>query len=153
MSPQVLEEYLGLSSSVPLSSDSLLEPLNQWGDCLPHILASFNHAEAINILKTIMRRECVNMCNNLGEMPLYRACLCGASETALFLFKIGADPSLRPQRRAPSCLHWLFTFHPDEIDMVARELIKEGASMDALTSQGGKMFRYPFLLPTGSPLH
>ncbi|KAI0528122.1 ankyrin repeat-containing domain protein [Xylaria bambusicola] len=153
MSPQILEEYLSLPPSLAPSSEFLRQPLNLWGDCLPHILASFNHAKAIKTLKRIMTSDCINMRNNLGETPLYRACECGASETVLFLLDMGANPSLRPRRKAPSCLHWLFAFHPDEVNTVTERLIEKGASTDILTSQGGKMFHYPFLLPAGSPLH
>ncbi|KAJ3568319.1 hypothetical protein NPX13_g6459 [Xylaria arbuscula] len=152
MSPEVLEAYLDLPPGLPPCSKTLYEPLNRWGDCLPHILASFNHPEAISILKTIMQPICVNVRNNLGETPLYRACLCGSSETVLFLLDIGANPSLRPRRKAPSCLHWLFAFHPDDVQIVATKLIEKGASTDVLTSRGAKMFHYPFLLPAGSPL-
>ncbi|KAI3342470.1 ankyrin repeat-containing domain protein [Ustulina deusta] len=151
VSPQILQEYL--PPSIPLSSKSLYEPLNRWGDCLPHILASFNHSEAINTLKTIMTRECVDMRNKFGETPLYRACECGASKTVIFLLEMGANPSLPSRRNGPSCLHWLFAFHPDHIDMVARKLIEKGASTNTLTNQREKMFHYPFMLPTGSPLH
>ncbi|KAI0540440.1 ankyrin repeat-containing domain protein [Xylaria digitata] len=143
MSPQIFQEHLSPPPSIPLSSESLREPLNRWGDGLPHILASFNHTEAINALKSIMTRE----------TPLYRACECGAFETVIFLLDLGANPSIRPHRKGPSCLHWLFAFHPDHIDLVARRLIEKGASTDVLTDQRVKMFHYPFMLPTGSPLH
>ncbi|KAM0438983.1 hypothetical protein ACHAPT_001744 [Fusarium lateritium] len=132
---------------------STVEPLNEDGDYLSHVLASFHRPEALKLLKTIVSPTSVNLVNAFGESLLYRACLCGATETVAFLLELGADPTLRLEGDGPSCLHWLFVFHPDDVDQVADELIGNGALTDVTTDHDHKMLYYPYRFPAGSPLH
>ncbi|EFR03323.1 serine/threonine protein kinase [Nannizzia gypsea CBS 118893] len=135
------------------SGISPYKPLNPRGDCIIHVLASSASPKATLALKDILTPGYVNISNNLRETPLYRACLCGSSETVLFLLSLGADASIHPDSDGPTCLHWLSVFEPLDIPKIAEGLISRGANINSLCTQRIKMFHYPFVLPVGTPLH
>ncbi|VUC36681.1 unnamed protein product [Clonostachys rosea] len=139
-----------IQTKVPLD-----KPLNESGDCLIHLAASFHQSTTLKVLKTIASPANVNMLNMDGESPLFKACLCGVLDTVLYLLEIGADPTLRMGQRGkgPSCLHYLFAFHPDDMEQVAAKLIEKGASVSAMSVSIDKMLHYPYRCPPGSPLH
>lgn len=130
-------------------------PINDEGDCILHLLASFSHRPgALGALRAVATASNVNTLNRDGETVLYRACMCGAYEAVILLLGLGASPALRPFGSAgPSCLHWLIAFHPDKMETAAAMLVDKGASTHALTNSWEKMLHYPFKTPFGSPLH
>ncbi|KAL8382591.1 hypothetical protein RB595_006394 [Gaeumannomyces hyphopodioides] len=138
-----------------LERTAAVTPLNDEGDCILHLLASFSQrSDALGALQSVATAPNVNTLNRDGETALYRACMCGAYEAVILLLGLGADPALRPFGSAgPSCLHWLIAFHPDKMETVAAMLVDKGASTHALTSSWDKMLHYPFKTPFGSPLH
>ncbi|RSL98243.1 hypothetical protein CEP52_010406 [Fusarium oligoseptatum] len=152
-SKPALRSCINLDTRALQPGISTTEPLNEDGDYLSHVLASFRLPETLEILKTIVTPTTVNLVNAFGESLLYRACSCGATETVAFLLDLGADPTLRLGGDGPSCLHWLFVFHPEDIDQVADGLIGKGASVDVKTNHNHKMLYYPYRFPAGSPLH
>ncbi|KAJ4177501.1 hypothetical protein NW755_013809 [Fusarium falciforme] len=152
-SKPALRSCINLDTRALQPGISTTEPLNEDGDYLSHVLASFCLPETLEILKTIVTPTTVNLVNAFGESLLYRACSCGATETVAFLLDLGADPTLRLGGDGPSCLHWLFVFHPEDIDQVADGLIGKGASIDVKTNHNHKMLYYPYRFPAGSPLH
>lgn len=153
MTSSTLKDYCDLANGSFRPGVSAEEPLNRCGDRLLHILSSFHHPVAFSLLKTIATSTNVNNLNDEDESPLYRACACGAFETVLFLLDLGADPTLRPYGDGPSCLHWIFTFHPERIGAVTDKLIEKGALTSVLTTHVDRMLHYPFMLPAGGSLH
>ncbi|KAM5341469.1 hypothetical protein ACJ41O_014500 [Fusarium nematophilum] len=153
MDPGALRNYLDLDKQAVLPGVSAEEPLNKLSDNLIHILCSFRHPAAFTVLKTFGTAGKVNALNQYDQSPLYRACSCGAFETAVLLLDLGADPTLRPYGQGPTCLHWLIAFHPDEISEVADQIVNRGAHLNAIISYFDKMLHYPFGITAGAPLH
>ncbi|KAH7153545.1 hypothetical protein EDB81DRAFT_791550 [Dactylonectria macrodidyma] len=153
MRPEVLEKYIDLDLEAIRPGVTINKPLNHHGDYLLHILCSFQHPATLHILKSITTPENVNDVNEYAELPLYRACLCGASETVLFLLDQGGDPTFSPTIAWPSCLHWLVVFHPDSMDEVADKLVEKGAQVNEMSFRTIQMGHYPYAFPSGSPLH
>lgn len=148
--PDTLAEHI---QGYKVSGIPLDEPINPRGDSIIHLLASSASPKATHALKDMVAPDHVNILNDLGETPLYRACLCGSSMTVLLLLSLGADASIRPDPDGPTCLHWLSVFDPLDIPQVADGLISHGADINILCTQRTKMFHYPFVLPVGTPLH
>ncbi|KAH7221679.1 hypothetical protein BKA60DRAFT_488360 [Fusarium oxysporum] len=153
MKPSTLDDLIDFDLEIIREGVSTTRALNKDGDCLIHALCSFNSPTALKILRRITSSTNVNSLNYLGEFPLYRAFLCGSLETVLFLLHEGADPTIQSRGDGPSCLHWLFAFHPDQITAVTDAIVKNGALVNALSTRDHKMLHYPFVTPVGSPLH
>ncbi|KAI1414647.1 hypothetical protein F5Y13DRAFT_13055 [Hypoxylon sp. FL1857] len=88
-----------------------------------------------------------------GETPLYLACARGTWDIASELLAHGADASVKCTRFQISCLHWIFSFDPDDQLIAAQSLIKHGCDINSICSQQVPFYHYPFVLPAGSPLH
>lgn len=129
------------------------EALNSRGDRPLHLLASTENVEGLSKLLSVSTVEEINPTNNVGETPLYRACMAGNASNVLSLLSSGADPSLAPGRSGLTCLHWLFHFERSDIDSVAENLILRGSIIDAICSRSLPMLYYPFKTPIGTPLH
>ena len=66
---------------------------------------------------------------HVDETPLVCACAAGNLETALFLLDNGADPNGHwTGQEGP--LHWLCSFLPDQMEIIARRLIDAGAEIE-----------------------
>ncbi|RSL74094.1 hypothetical protein CEP53_000433 [Fusarium sp. AF-6] len=111
---------------------STTEPLNEDGDYLSHVLASFRLPETLEILKTIVTPTTVNLVNAFGESLLYRASLLA------FGFEIDS-----------LCLAWDYLWGPETTCtalmlavymanmQVAEALLRAGADVN-ITGSGGQ---------------
>ena len=151
--PATVQRILHRPASTIIQQFEASEALNSRGDRLMHLLASTDYSEALSKLLSVLTVEEINSTNNVGETPLYRACMAGNASNVLSLLSSGADPSLAPQRNGLTCLHWLFHFERSDIDSVAENLILRGSTIDAICSESLPMLYYPFKTPTGTPLH
>lgn len=148
-----IEDILGHTSVENALDLNRKASLNSRGDKLLHILSSVSASPGLeNILKLMDPRE-VNIANGYGETALYRACMVGETSNVLLLLSHGADPSIVPSCGGPTCLHWLFNFSPEEIDTIAKELVRHGSQIHSCSEQKIPMLHYPFTLPVGTPLH
>ena len=127
--------------------------LNLRGDKLLHILSSTTAFKELGHIVKLMSPQELNTPNDFGETALYRACMAGATANVLLLLSQGADPSISPSLGGPTCLHWLFHFSPQDVDVIASELVLHGALIHSQCEWQLPMFHYPFALPVGTPLH
>lgn len=86
---------------------------------------------------------------------LYLACIAGSTKLVRRLCVEGCDASITRTRHAISCLHWLFTFPPEDVDSIAVTLIGNGADVNAqtITSLPIRNVNFPYSRPPGTPLH
>ncbi len=153
LSREAVTDFIGQISLENVVNLNRKTSLNQRGDKLLHILSSVPASDGLEtIIKLLDARE-LNTLNDYGETALYRACMAGATSNVLLLLSRGADPSIIPSHRGPTCLHWLFHLSPQDIDTIARELVKNGAQIHSISEQKIPMLHYPFTLPVGTPLH
>lgn len=150
---ETISELLAQAASDHTSSHGPRERLNERGDSPLHLLASINEPEALSILLDLLQIEDVNRRNDMGETPLYRACMSGVTSNVTKLLSRGADASIVPTIDGPTCLHWVFHFDRLDIDILAWELLRHGSSIDAQCKARSAMLHYPFKLPVGTPLH
>lgn len=118
-----------------------------------HWLAAFGDLEA---LESHLQTEPVAEINDMTakqETPLYLACVRGSWAHVEVLLRYGADANVRCTPFGISCLHWIFSFHPDLQRQAVQGLVEAGADIDALLAAELPFFHYPFKLPAGSPLH
>lgn len=134
-------------------SSNLTKPLNSRGDTALHIAAIQNQSPALLELLRISALTDINALNTFGETPLYRACVAGLTENVLQLLSRNADALLRPSEESPGCLHWIFQFDPEDINILVNELVSHGASVNARSIQAIGIPYYPFELPFGTALH
>ena len=139
-----------LEDVIPLDRKMSLNPR---GDKLLHILSSATAYKELGDIVQLMDAQEVNTLNDCGETALYRACMAGGTASVQLLLSHGADASIAPSPGGPTCLHWLFHFNPQDVDVIARELIKGGAPIHSQSKQKIPMLHYPFTLPVGTPLH
>ena len=123
------------------------------GDRPLHILSSATTYKDLGKIIKLMDPQEVNKLNDCGETALYRACMAGATANVLILLSHGADASIAASPNSPTCLHWLFHFNPQDVDVIARELVKHGNPIHSQSKWKIPMFHYPFTLPVGTPLH
>ena len=139
-----------LEDVIPLKRKMSLNPR---GDRLLHILSSATAYKELGDIVQLIDPQEVNALNDCGETTLYRACMAGGTAHVQLLLSHGADASIAPSPGGPTCLHWLFHFNARDVDVIARELIKGGASIHSQSKQKIPMLHYPFTLPVGTPLH
>jgi len=103
--------------------------INRRGHGLLHYAASTG---ALNALRhMIMKYECdINLPNqHVDETPLLCACESGNLDCALYLLDNGADPNGHwCGQEGP--LHWLSSFLPTDMDLIATKLVKAGADLE-----------------------
>ena len=129
------------------------------GNHLLHIAALKGDVEAVRSL--IANHANINTRNTLGETPLYRACVAGSCEVVKALTDFGADASVTTEDFSISCLHWLFNFDVNELDIITDRLLKCGADLHAQIAPISRGFErrqiswrhFPFCWPSGTPLH
>lgn len=99
-----------------------------------------HYAAASGMASTLEHLTITYQCNldlpnqHVDETPLVSACAAGNLECALFLLDNGADPNgYRHGQEGP--LHWLCSFMPDQMEIIARRLINAGAEIE-LRSRG-----------------
>lgn len=131
------------------------------GNRLLHIAAMFGKLDVITYLVK-ENRASINPQNDLGETPLYKACLAGHHSTVEALIALSADASITSKPYGLSPLHWLFNFEKQHIAYISQLLVsKGGANVNAQTAServgvGAQCIpfeHFPFHWPFGTPLH
>ncbi len=131
---------------------SLPELTDTLGNHVIHYLAANGKKEQISkFLRT--HSVDVNAQNTNHETALYIACLLGSWDAVNELLDHGADPSIPQHETGITCLHWLFNFDEDVMEVVAQKLLQHGAHIDALSKTMLPTYHFPFHLPAGTPLH
>lgn len=88
-----------------------------------------------------------------GQTPIAMACQLGHSLTVKFLLGKGADPSIRDSNGL-TCLHWLAFFPEDDMAELANLLVKQGADVNAMSSDFLNLSEHCLRLPEEcTPLH
>ena len=104
----------------------------------------------------------IDIQNNAGETPLYKACLSANLAAVRTLVGLGANAGIPAKTTGASCLHWLFNFEAGEMREVAELLIHRGrgdvnAEIVPAYTKGSIVFipseHFPFHWPFGTPLH
>ncbi|KAJ5082438.1 hypothetical protein N7532_011481 [Penicillium argentinense] len=132
------------------------------GNTILHSAAAFGAIDAVQVL---LDDACmaVDIKNENGETPLYKAFQAGHAEVIEALLDHGADASCRTQDHTTP-LHWLFMITDNSIPRVLKRMIEGGANIDTAIqpvtkeNSGGypekiQILHYPFELPHGTPLH
>lgn len=131
------------------------------GNRLLHIAAMFGKLDVI-IYLVKENGAAINPRNDLGETPLYKACLAGHHSIVEALIALSADASITSKPYGLSPLHWLFNFEKQHISHISQLLVyKGGADVNTVTAleRVGKVAKYipfehfPFHWPFGTPLH
>ncbi|OJJ51150.1 hypothetical protein ASPZODRAFT_55425 [Penicilliopsis zonata CBS 506.65] len=135
------------------------------GNTMLHVAAAIGALDSVRALVEINLKQAVDVLNDNGETPLYKACQAGHVDVINYLLDHGATASQRTKRGMLSPLHWLFMIPEPSIEHIASRLIKtDGALVNATiiptvavnSDQFGEkinIFHYPFELPHGTPLH
>lgn len=128
------------------------------GNTILHIVAVYGLVELIRLL--VAKGATIDARNDVGETPLYKACLAGNSDSVEALVSLSADASITSRPHNISCLHWLFNFDPSVMEKTVELLNSNGANVRAMTFPmlgGVRQWKYwahfPFHWPQGSPLH
>ncbi|KAL5416922.1 hypothetical protein PMIN04_007984 [Paraphaeosphaeria minitans] len=103
--------------------------VNRRGHGLLHYAAATGSLETLQHL--VMKYRCsIDLPNqHVDEPPLLCACAGGKLDCALFLLENGADPNgYRFGQEGP--LHWLSSFLPNEMEIIASKLVAAGAEVE-----------------------
>jgi serine/threonine protein kinase/ankyrin repeat protein len=127
---------------------------------LLHVAAMLGDVDIIRALVEAKHKD-VDETNLAGETPLYKACVAGQYEAARVLIELCADACVRVGPLQVTCLHWVFNFPSDKMELIARLLLSKGLSLDAkVLPQRAKnepdwveSHHFPFHWPIGTPLH
>jgi len=103
--------------------------VNIRGHGLLHYAAAIGDVNALRHIISTYRCD-INLPNkHVDESPLLCACESGKLDCALLLLENGADPNgYRFGQEGP--LHWLCSFPPSEMEIIARRLISSGADIE-----------------------
>jgi ankyrin repeat protein len=120
-----------------------------------HWLSAFGTIEQLRIFLDENPGIAINSMSERQETALYLACLRGSWEHVRTLLENNADPSIKCTTSGITCLHWTIAFDKGVCKLVVRSLVEAGADVNALTSlqQETPFPHYPFVLPSGAPLH
>ncbi|GLB08374.1 hypothetical protein AtubIFM57258_004263 [Aspergillus tubingensis] len=134
------------------------------GNTLMHVAAALGSIDVVQWLVENAKMP-VDVPNDNGETPLYKACQAGQTNTVNYLLDHGAASSITTRRDKLTPLHWLFMFSECSTRTIATRFLREGgADVNALmvperTEEGAYaarrnfMIHYPFELPMGTPFH
>ena len=131
------------------------------GNTMLHFAAMHGNCSVISYLVQ-ERGASIDIQNNAGETPLYKACLSANLDAVRILTGFKASAKIPAKATGASCLHWLFNFRADEMREVAELLIHQGggdvnAEIIPTTARGEILpiafEHFPFHWPFGTPLH
>jgi ankyrin repeat protein len=148
---RALGGYNWIYCTIDLSSDHLSAAWEK-GYTKLHWLATYGVVE--DLLEHLKSEDSyINSMTENEETPLYLACARGSWEIVRELLEHGACPFTKCTGFKISCMHWLFSFETEFQAVAATELIRCGADINAVISHEVPFLHYPFVLPSGSPLH
>ncbi|KAL2827724.1 ankyrin repeat protein [Aspergillus cavernicola] len=137
--------------------------VDQKGNTILHAAAALGE---VNTVRALLRSAeiFVDVENDSGETPLYKASQAGHGEVIEILLQYNADASHTTRQTKVSALHWLFMLPETLIRPIAAQLISAGADANAVihpmiaensddSPQRMQILHYPFELPQGTPLH
>lgn len=136
--------------------DSLVDSA---GSRMMHVCAALGQVQSVEAL--LEHSTVVDVCNDAGETPLYKACQAGHPAVVSLLLHHGHHP-LPSKSAGISPLHWLFIFPDEAVARVADELVRLGAADVNYKIKpiriGGKATallsaHFPFEWPLGTPFH
>ena len=124
-----------------------------------HLAAMAGDSEMIRLLTSLGAD--IDVRNANGESPIYKACLAAQHKSVFTLLHLGADVCIRVGDYKISCLHWLFNFRYDHMNVIARLLIAGGLHVDVKTyspqdstaKRHQHFEHFPFHWPAGTPFH
>lgn len=126
-----------------------------------HFAAMHGNCSVISYLVQ-ERGASIDIQNDAGETPLYKACLSANFDAVRTLIAFRASATIPAKATGASCLHWLFNFEADEMREVAELLIRQGggdvnAEVVPPIARGEILpiafEHFPFHWPFGTPLH
>ncbi|KAL4955493.1 ankyrin repeat protein [Aspergillus filifer] len=152
------------------SVEQALQWKNKYGQCVDRKGNTLLHAAAalgaVNTVRSLVEAAeiPINVANDDGETPLYKACQAGHADLIELLLNLGADASRTTRDTKVSALHWLFVLPASSIRRIATNLISAGADVNAVIQptvgedtdgfwHRAQITHYPFELPHGTPLH
>jgi hypothetical protein len=100
---------------------------------LLHYLAATGLSEALQLVLDRLELD-INEPGPQSATPLSLACRSGHLGVGKMLLSRGADPTITDEQGATP-LHWLSSFHADELGEVTRLLLKHGANIEARARQ------------------
>lgn len=113
-------------------------------------------ARVLQCVKAALRAEGmgnINIPGALGETALISACRCGQFIAAKYLLSLGADASIADDSGI-TALHWLGFFEDEDIATMAERLVKNGANLNARTTELLDLPEHAINLQAGcTPLH
>ncbi|KAF4629759.1 hypothetical protein G7Y89_g8387 [Cudoniella acicularis] len=118
-----------------------------------HWLATYGTMKEMTRYLDMEKDYDINSVTENEETALYLAAARGSWEIVNVLLSRGACPAIKCTSFKISCMHWLFAFDKDFQTVAAIEFLRRGADLDATTSHQVPFLHYPFLLPSGTPLH
>ena len=108
--------------------------INERGHRLLHYAAAIGPVQSLRHMIMTYRCNIDAPNQHVDETPLVSACVGGKLETALLLLEYGANPDgYRFGQEGP--LHWLCSFKPDDMRIIASKLLATGADIE-LRSHG-----------------
>ncbi|PYI03195.1 hypothetical protein BO78DRAFT_399965 [Aspergillus sclerotiicarbonarius CBS 121057] len=134
------------------------------GNKLLHAAAALGALDVVQLLVEDYKVP-LDVSNDNGETPLYKACQAGQAKVIEYLLDEGATASMTTHRDKLSPLHWLFMIPDASIRHIANRLVREGgASVNAVVvpevgencahaARRVMMAHFPFELPMGTPFH
>lgn len=115
------------------------------GNTMLHVAATLGAADSVKCLVEEDANVSVDVQNDNGETPLYKACQAGHAEIIHYLLHQGAKASTTTTYGSVTALHWLFVLPDNDIGDIATRLVREGgasvnAVMGAPVQEGGNNF-------------
>lgn len=102
------------------------------GNTLLHVAAALGASDVVQLLVEDLKVP-LDVSNDNGETPLYKACQAGQAKVVEYLLDQGAAGSMATRRDRLTPLHWLFILPKASMRHIATRLVREaGASVNAL---------------------